>query len=82
MASSPIVVIGCVDPILPAGAWMDRSEEEVVIRCHQVQHRRLWHLRCNGTDWNYHGSAPIVCDHGTRHSLAHSHHSPIIVSVQ
>lgn len=66
--ASLLVVIGCMDPVLPAGAWMDRSEEEAVIRCHQVQ--SPWHLRCNGTDWYNLGSAAVVCDQGKRRSLA------------
>jgi len=43
------VAVGCPDMAAPANAWIERSEERMVVRCNYSL--ETWYLTCKGNDW-------------------------------
>ena len=43
------VAVGCPDMTAPANAWIERSEERMIVRCNYSL--ETWYLTCKGNDW-------------------------------
>jgi len=41
--------VGCPDMAAPANAWIERSEERMIVRCNYSL--ETWYLTCKGNDW-------------------------------